>query len=97
MMQEAETHDWPRVLFSMAAIFSDLVDEFVSSCRARAHILQNYPVDDRSMRLSTWFIAGLSAAYIVDMLYFGGAYGMAAVSVFRNVGLGILAGLGRYV
>ena len=49
------------------------------------------------MQLSPWFIVGLSAAYIVDMLYFGGAYGMAAVSVFRNVGLGILAGLGQYM
>jgi hypothetical protein len=59
--------------------------------------LQKYLVDDRPMQLSTWFIAGLSAAYIVDIHYFGGAYGMAAVSLFRNVGLGILAGLGQYM
>jgi hypothetical protein len=69
----------------------------VSSWRARAYILQKYLVDDRPMQLSPWFIVGLSAAYIVDMLYFGGAYGMTAVSVFRNVGLGILAGLGQYM
>jgi hypothetical protein len=30
------------------------------------------------------------------MLYFGGAHGMAAVSLFRGVGLGILAGFGYY-
>jgi hypothetical protein len=49
------------------------------------------------MRLSTWLILGLSAAYLVDMLYFGGSYGIAAATLFRNVGLGVLAGLGRYV
>ena len=49
------------------------------------------------MRVSTWLIVGLSAAYIADMLYFGGAYGMAAISLFRHVGIGILAGLGHYV
>jgi hypothetical protein len=54
-------------------------------------------VDDGFMRLSTWLIGGMSAAYMVDMLYFGGTYGMVAVSLFRNVGLGILAGLGHYV
>jgi hypothetical protein len=69
----------------------------MSSCGARAHILQNYLVDNRPMQLSTWFIAVLSAAYVVDMLYFGGAYGMTAVSLLRNVGLGILAGLGQHL
>jgi len=49
------------------------------------------------MRLSTWLIVGVSAVYIVDMLYFGGTYSMVAASLFRNVGLGILAGLGRFV
>ncbi len=49
------------------------------------------------MRLSTWLIVGLSAAYIVDVLYFGGAYGMAAITLFRNVGLGVLLGLSRVV
>jgi hypothetical protein len=49
------------------------------------------------MRLSTWLILGLSAAYTVDALYYGGAYSMAAITLFRHVGLGVLAGLGRYV
>jgi len=49
------------------------------------------------MRGSTWLILGLSAAYGTDMLYFGGAYGRAAMSLFRNVGIGVLAGLGYYV
>ena len=49
------------------------------------------------MRLSTWLIVCLSAAYLVDLHYCRGAYSMAAISLFRHVGLGILAGLGRYV
>ncbi len=49
------------------------------------------------MRLSTCLILGLSAAYLVDMLYFGGAYGMAAVSVFRHVGTGLVIELSRHV
>ena len=49
------------------------------------------------MRLSTWLILGLSAAYVVDMLYFSGAYSMAAATLFRHVGLGVLAGLRQYV
>ena len=49
------------------------------------------------MRLSTWLIVCLSAAYFVDLHYFGGAYSMAAVSLFRHIGLGVLAGLSRYV
>jgi hypothetical protein len=47
--------------------------------------------------LSTWLIVGLSAAYIVDVLYFRGAYGMAAITLFRNVGLGVLLGISRVV
>jgi hypothetical protein len=49
------------------------------------------------MRLSTWLILGVSAAYTADVFYFSGAYSMAMMSLFRNVGLGVLAGLGRYV
>jgi hypothetical protein len=49
------------------------------------------------MRLSTWLILGLSAAYLVDMLHYGGAYTMAAATLFRHVGLGVLAGLSHYV
>lgn len=49
------------------------------------------------MRLSTWLIVALSAAYIVDVLYFRGAYGMAAMTIFRDVELGVLLGLSRVV
>jgi hypothetical protein len=49
------------------------------------------------MRLSTWLIIGLSAAYVTDVFYCGGSYSMAAMTLFRHVGLGVLAGLGRYV
>jgi hypothetical protein len=49
------------------------------------------------MRLSTWLIVGLLTAYLVDMIYFRGAYGSAAVTVFRDVGLGVLLGLSRIV
>ncbi len=49
------------------------------------------------MRLSTWLILGLSGAYIFDLFYFGGTYGMTAISVFRHVGIGVLEGLIRLV
>jgi hypothetical protein len=49
------------------------------------------------MRPSTWLILGLASAYTTDMLYFGGTYSMAAVTLFRHVGLGVLAGLRHYV
>jgi hypothetical protein len=42
-------------------------------------------------------ILTLSAAYVADFVYFGGAYSMAAISLFRHVGLGVLAGLRHYV
>jgi hypothetical protein len=48
------------------------------------------------MRLSTWLIVCLSAAYFADLHYFDGAYSTAAVSVFRHVGIELLAGLNRY-
>ena len=59
--------------------------------------LQWFVMHSRPMRLSTWLIMGLSAAYIVDMLYFGGIYSMAAATLFRHVGLGVLAGFRQYV
>jgi hypothetical protein len=59
--------------------------------------LQGFITDTARMRLSTWLIIGLSAAYAVDMFYYGGAYTMAAATLFRHVGLGVLAGLSHYV
>jgi hypothetical protein len=76
--------------------FSGVVDEFASSCAARADGFAKVWVNASRMRLSTSLIVGLSAAYLADFLYFGGAYGMAAMSLFRHVGLGILAGFGYY-
>jgi hypothetical protein len=83
--------------FRSAGKFSDLVDEFASSCGARADGFAKIVADTARMRLSTWLIIGLSAAYAVDMLYYGGAYSMAAVALFRHVGMGVLAGLSHYV
>jgi hypothetical protein len=77
--------------------FSDLVGEFASSCGARADGFAKFVADTARMRLSTWLIIGLSAAYVVDMLYYGGAYSMAAITLFRHVGMGVLAGLSQYV
>jgi hypothetical protein len=77
--------------------FSDLVGEFASSCGAYADGFAKIVADTARMRLSTWLIIGLSAAYAVDMYYYGGAYSMAVVSLFRHVGMGVLAGLSYYV
>jgi hypothetical protein len=49
------------------------------------------------MRPSTFLIIGLSAAYAVDTFYYGGAYTMAVATLFRHVGMGVLAGLSHYV
>jgi hypothetical protein len=49
------------------------------------------------MRPSTWLIIGVSAAYAVDMFYYGGAYTMAVATLFRYVGMGVLAGLSHFV
>ena len=59
--------------------------------------LQRFIADTARMRPSTFLIIGLSAAYAVDMFYYGGAYTMAAATLFRHVGLGVLAGLSHYV
>jgi len=59
--------------------------------------LQRFIVDTACMRLSTWLIIGLSAAYAVDTFYYGGANTMAAATLFRHVGMGVLLGLSHYV
>jgi hypothetical protein len=48
------------------------------------------------MRPSTLLILSLSAAYMADTLYFGGTYSMTLISLFRHIGLGVLAGFGHY-
>jgi hypothetical protein len=49
------------------------------------------------MRLSIWLIFGLLTAYMADMVYYDGVYGAAVITLFRKVGLGVLAGLSHYV
>jgi hypothetical protein len=78
--------------------FSDLLSTNSRRVAGRALTAsQTFIADTARMRLSTWLIIGLSAAYVVDMLYCGGAYSMAAITLFRHVGMGVLAGLSQYV
>lgn len=48
------------------------------------------------MRLSTWVITGLSAAYLADMWLADGVHDAVAVSILRHTLQGILLGLVRF-
>jgi hypothetical protein len=48
------------------------------------------------MRLSTLVITGLSAAFVADSLFSGGAHGAIAVAVLRRIVHGVLLGLAHF-
>ena len=48
------------------------------------------------MRLSTWLIVMTSSAYAIDVFVLNGKYSGAVITLFRHVGLGVLAGFGYY-
>ena len=49
------------------------------------------------MQMSSCLIAIVSVAYMIDLIYFNGAYSTAIATLFHHVGLGVLAGLSRFV